>query len=136
MLPDLAFRCAFATLANSTSPPAELINLAQLRVFTIVVEHGSANRPAALLFCAQSAVTRSMRELEETPGERLRECRPSGMLPTSAVGLLFGIDRVLAIATSTTNVIGNARAVKMGAHVRPAGIRHLRAVVRHRQPDR
>lgn len=32
-------------------------------------------------------------------------------LPLSGVGLLFGIDRVLAIATSTTNVIGNSVAV-------------------------
>ncbi|MFM0635795.1 hypothetical protein PQQ63_03665 [Paraburkholderia metrosideri] len=31
--------------------------------------------------------------------------------PLSGVGLLFGIDRVLAIATSTTNVIGNSVAV-------------------------
>lgn len=35
----------------------------------------------------------------------------SRALPLSAVGLLFGIDRVLAIATSTTNVIGNSVAV-------------------------
>ncbi|WP_455926359.1 cation:dicarboxylate symporter family transporter [Pseudomonas putida] len=33
------------------------------------------------------------------------------VLPMGAVGLLFGIDRVLAIATSTTNVIGNSVAV-------------------------
>jgi len=73
-------------LANSISPPAELLNLAQLRVFSIVVEQGSASRAAALLFRAQSAVTRSVRELEETLGEKLLERRPSGMLPTS-VGL-------------------------------------------------
>lgn len=35
----------------------------------------------------------------------------SRVLPMSGVGLLFGIDRVLAIATSTTNVIGNSVAV-------------------------
>ncbi|MGQ7937218.1 LysR family transcriptional regulator [Paraburkholderia sp. D1E] len=70
-------------MANSTSPSTDLLNLAQLRVFTIVVEHGSASRAAALLFRAQSAVTRSVRELEETLGERLLERRPSGMLPTS-----------------------------------------------------
>lgn len=33
------------------------------------------------------------------------------VLPLGALGLLFGIDRVLAIATSTTNVIGNSVAV-------------------------
>lgn len=35
----------------------------------------------------------------------------SRALPISGVGLLFGIDRILAIATSTTNVIGNSVAV-------------------------
>ncbi|WP_423803300.1 LysR family transcriptional regulator [Paraburkholderia fungorum] len=115
-----------ALLANPTSPIAEILNLAKLRVFTIVVEHGGASRAAALLFRAQSAVTRSVRELQETLGERLLERRPSSMLPTSVVGWLLGIDRVLAIATATTNVIGNARAVKMGGHVRPAETRRLR----------
>lgn len=33
------------------------------------------------------------------------------VLPLGSLGLLFGIDRVLAIATSTTNVIGNSVAV-------------------------
>ncbi|WP_434106673.1 LysR family transcriptional regulator [Paraburkholderia caffeinilytica] len=70
-------------MTNPTSATAELLNLAQLRAFTIVVEHGSASRAAALLFRAQSAVTRAVRELEETLGERLLERRPSGMLPTS-----------------------------------------------------
>jgi aerobic C4-dicarboxylate transport protein len=35
----------------------------------------------------------------------------SHVLPLSGLGLLFGIDRILAIGTSTTNVIGNAVAV-------------------------
>ncbi|MGC2967720.1 helix-turn-helix domain-containing protein [Paraburkholderia aspalathi] len=123
-------------MANSTSPPVELFNLAQLRVFTIVIEHGSASRATALLFCAQSAVTCCVRELEEALGERLLERRPSGMPPTSVVGLLFGIDRWLTIGNTSTNIIGNARTVKMGAHVRPAELRRLRALVRRRQPDR
>ncbi|CAE6824002.1 hypothetical protein R69749_08323 [Paraburkholderia domus] len=71
-----------ALVANPTSPTAELLNLTKLRVFTIVVERGSASRAAAQLFRAQSAVTRSVRELEETLGEQLLERRPSGMLPT------------------------------------------------------
>ncbi|WP_309546266.1 LysR family transcriptional regulator [Paraburkholderia sp. BL27I4N3] len=48
-------------------------------MLTIVVEHGSASRAAALLFRAQSAVTGSARELEKTLGERLLGRRPSGM---------------------------------------------------------
>lgn len=60
----------------------ELTHLAQLRVFTIVVEEGSAGRAALRLFRAQSAVTRALRELEEALGEYLMERHASGMLPT------------------------------------------------------
>ncbi len=66
-----------------TSP--ELLNLAHLRAFRLVAETGSATRAATALFRAQSAVTRSILELETTLGEGLFERKPSGMLPT-AVG--------------------------------------------------
>ncbi|QGZ64519.1 LysR family transcriptional regulator [Paraburkholderia acidisoli] len=62
--------------------PQDLIHLAQLRVFTIVVEEGSAARAALRLFRAQSAVTRALRELEDALGEPLMERHASGMLPT------------------------------------------------------
>lgn len=62
----------------------ELLNLAYLRAFRLVVQTGSATRAASALFRAQSAVTRSLQELEAAVGETLLERRPSGMLPTPA----------------------------------------------------
>ena len=60
----------------------ELLNLAQLRAFRLVADMGSATRAAAALFRAQSAVTRSVQELESALGEPLFDRSPSGMLPT------------------------------------------------------
>ena len=60
----------------------ELLNLAYLRAFRLVAQTGSATRAAAALFRAQSAVTRSLQELEASVGETLFERRSSGMLPT------------------------------------------------------
>ncbi|NPT54086.1 LysR family transcriptional regulator [Paraburkholderia elongata] len=60
----------------------ELLNLAQLRAFRLVADMGSATRAAAALFRAQSAVTRSVQELESALGEPLFDRGPSGMLPT------------------------------------------------------
>ncbi|MFM0137459.1 LysR family transcriptional regulator [Caballeronia grimmiae] len=62
----------------------ELLNLAYLRALKLVAQTGSATRAAAALFRAQSAVTRSLQELEAAVGETLLERRPSGMLPTPA----------------------------------------------------
>jgi LysR family transcriptional regulator, regulator for genes of the gallate degradation pathway len=62
----------------------ELLNLAYLRAFRLVAQTGSATRAAAALFRAQSAVTRSLQELETAVGDTLLERRPSGMLPTLA----------------------------------------------------
>ena len=61
---------------------SELLNLAHLRAFKLVADTGSATRAAAELFRAQSAVTRSVQELEAALGESLFERKPSGMLPT------------------------------------------------------
>ena len=60
----------------------ELLNLAHLRAFKLVADTGSATRAAAELFRAQSAVTRSVQELESALEEPLFERKPSGMLPT------------------------------------------------------
>jgi LysR family transcriptional regulator, regulator for genes of the gallate degradation pathway len=62
----------------------ELLNLAYLRAFRLVAQTGSATRAAQSLFRAQSAVTRSLQELEAAVGETLLERRSSGMLPTPA----------------------------------------------------
>jgi LysR family transcriptional regulator of gallate degradation len=62
----------------------ELLNLAYLRAFRLVAQTGSATRAASALYRAQSAVTRSLQELETAVGETLFERRSSGMLPTPA----------------------------------------------------
>jgi molybdenum-dependent DNA-binding transcriptional regulator ModE len=54
-----------------------------LRAFNLVAETGSATRAAAALHRAQSAVTRSVQELESALGERLFERKLSGMLITA-----------------------------------------------------
>jgi LysR family transcriptional regulator of gallate degradation len=69
-------------LGQVTVSNNELLNLAHLRAFKLVVDTGSATRAAAELFRAQSAVTRSVKELETALGELLFERKPSGMLPT------------------------------------------------------
>ena len=70
--------------AKTTAPASskDLLNLAQLRAFRLVADMGSATRAAAALFRAQSAVTRSVQELESAVGEPLFDRGPSGMLPT------------------------------------------------------
>jgi LysR family transcriptional regulator of gallate degradation len=78
-------------MASASSTPSravpndastELANLAHLRVFALVAESGSASRAAGLIYRAQSAVTRSILELEKALGEPLFERKPTGMLPT------------------------------------------------------
>ncbi|WP_322056086.1 LysR family transcriptional regulator [Paraburkholderia sp. J63] len=64
--------------------PADLLNLAHLRAFRLVADTGSATRAAASLDRAQSAITRSVQELETALGEPLFERKSSGMLPTTA----------------------------------------------------
>lgn len=73
----------------------DLLNLAHLRAFRLVADTGSATRAAAALYRAQSAVTRSVQELETALGEPLFERKPSGMLPT-AVGRVV-LDRCARI---------------------------------------
>ncbi|MFW7345795.1 MAG: LysR family transcriptional regulator [Pigmentiphaga sp.] len=72
-------------MATSPKRLASLPSLAHLRVLAAVAQHGSATRAAAALFRAQSAVTRSIREIEQALGEPLLERRATGMVPT-AVG--------------------------------------------------
>jgi len=78
--PPLSHRAPFTTTLSVSN--SELLNLAHLRAFKLVADTGSATRAAAELFRAQSAVTRSVQELESALGESLFERKPSGMLPT------------------------------------------------------
>src|SRR5436309_11447143 len=56
--------------------------LRHLRAFLAVADHGSANRAAAALFRAQSAVSRSIHKLERELDVELFERRARGMLLT------------------------------------------------------
>jgi LysR family transcriptional regulator of gallate degradation len=58
------------------------ISLRHLRVFLAVAEAGGATRAAESLYRAQSAVTRSIQELEAALGVQLFERKANGMLPT------------------------------------------------------
>jgi LysR family transcriptional regulator of gallate degradation len=58
------------------------ISLRHLRVFIAVAELGGATKAADFLYRAQSAVTRSIQELEHTLGVHLFERKTSGMVPT------------------------------------------------------
>ncbi len=59
-----------------------LANLMQIRAFSQVVTQGSVSRAADELFRTQSAVTRSVRDLEQMLGVPLFERHASGMLLT------------------------------------------------------
>jgi LysR family transcriptional regulator of gallate degradation len=58
------------------------INLRHLKVFIAVAESGGATKAAQALYRAQSAVTRSIQELESSLGAPLFERKATGMLPT------------------------------------------------------
>jgi LysR family transcriptional regulator of gallate degradation len=58
------------------------ISLRHLRVFIAVAELGGVTRAAESLYRAQSAVTRSIQELESSLGVDLFERKITGMLPT------------------------------------------------------
>lgn len=60
-----------------------LLNLAHLRAFDLVADMGSASRAAAAIYRGQSAVTRSIKELETAIGEPLFVRTSSGMTITA-----------------------------------------------------
>jgi len=66
----------------AASPIAMRPELRHLRAFLAVAEQGSANRAGAALYRAQSAVSRSIRKLEDELGVELFERRARGMLLT------------------------------------------------------
>ncbi|AJK50177.1 LysR family transcriptional regulator [Burkholderia plantarii] len=70
-------------------PRREPPNLAQLRVFRTIAEVGSASGAAARLHRAQSAITRSLQELEHWVGEKLFERRAAGMMMTPAARVVL-----------------------------------------------
>jgi LysR family transcriptional regulator of gallate degradation len=67
---------------SSSTGSRKLSNLAHLRVFAVVAESGSVTKAAGLLYRAQSAITRSVQELEDALKAPLFERKPLGMLAT------------------------------------------------------
>jgi len=61
---------------------SDIVSLRHLRAFIAVAEMGSVTRAAEALYRAQSAITRSVHELEAVIGESLFERKSSGMLLT------------------------------------------------------
>jgi aerobic C4-dicarboxylate transport protein len=89
----LYMACGVGFIAQATDTPLSLSQqLALLAVMMLTSKGGAGAAGGALVKLAATIQT-------------------SRALPLAGVGLLFGIDRVLAIATSTTNVIGNSVAV-------------------------
>ena len=77
---------------------SELLDLAHLRALTLVAGTGSATGAAHALYRSQSAISRSLQNLESVLGERLFERKPSGMLPTpSGQTVLLRSERVFAV---------------------------------------
>src|SRR6478609_7224160 len=58
------------------------MKLQDLHVLMAVVQAGSMNKAAALLNTGQSAISRSIAELEHTIGVRLLDRNPQGVEPT------------------------------------------------------
>lgn len=82
---------------STLSPAAPLVSLRHLRAFLAVADMGSVTKAADALYRAQSAVTRSVRQLELALGVELFERKTNGMLRTAFGNLvLFRARRVLA----------------------------------------
>jgi LysR family transcriptional regulator, regulator for genes of the gallate degradation pathway len=96
------------------------LELRHLRAFLAVADHGSANRAGAVLFRAQSAVSRSVHRLESELGVPLFERRARGMLLTEyGRALLVRARRVLAEMQRARTELG---AQAEGGRVRNAPI--------------
>lgn len=89
----LYMACGLGFLAQVSDTPLSLAQLLSLFGVMLLTSKGGAG-------AAGGAVVKLAATLQSV-----------NVLPASTIGLLFGIDRVLAIATSTTNVIGNSVAV-------------------------
>jgi aerobic C4-dicarboxylate transport protein len=89
----LYMACAVGFISQATDTPLSLSQQLSLLAVMLLTSKGGAGA-AGGAFVKLAATIQSSR-----------------VLPIAGVGLLFGIDRVLAIATSTTNVIGNSVAV-------------------------
>lgn len=85
------------------------VTLRQFRYFVAVAESGSVAAASRVLNIAQSAVTKSMQELEDELGRRLFERSPRGMLLTpEGHRFLASAHKVLASVAEATRERGDA----------------------------
>jgi aerobic C4-dicarboxylate transport protein len=89
----LYMACGIGFISQATDSPLSLSQQLALLAVMLLTSKGGAG-------AAGGALVKLAATLQSTRA-----------LPLGGVGLLFGIDRVLAIATSTVNVIGNSVAV-------------------------
>ena len=89
----LYMACAVGFISQATDTPLSLSQQLSLLAVMLLTSKGGAGAAGGALVKLAATI------------------QSSRVLPIGGVGLLFGIDRILAIATSTTNVIGNSVAV-------------------------
>jgi aerobic C4-dicarboxylate transport protein len=89
----LYMACAVGFISQATDTPLSLTQQLSLLAVMLLTSKGGAGAAGGALVKLAATI------------------QSSRVLPIGGVGLLFGIDRILAIATSTTNVIGNSVAV-------------------------
>ena len=93
------------------TPSYEMINIMQIRAFCQVAAHGTVSRAADNLFRTQSAITRSIRDLEHSLSIKLFERHASGMLLTEFGKCIFprarqAIDELKSIPKIIASVKG------------------------------
>ncbi|HEX7987582.1 MAG TPA: LysR family transcriptional regulator [Duganella sp.] len=89
---------------------SQLVSLRHLRAFLAVADTGSVTKAADALYRAQSAVTRSVRQLELTLGAELFERKTTRMLCTAFGNLVLGrARRVLAEFEQGCGALARAR---------------------------
>lgn len=90
------------------------MDLRQLKHFVAVVETASLTRAAKLLFITQSAISHSLKNLEEAVGAKLFSRGPHGVVPT-AIGQQVYVD-ALHIIRRFAALSDNAKSLSQGRH--------------------
>ncbi|MDB5960806.1 MAG: LysR family transcriptional regulator [Massilia sp.] len=106
-----------------------LVSLRHLRAFIAVAELGSVTKAAEALYRAQSAVTRSVHELEKALGVDLFERKASGMLCTAFGNIvLFRARRVMSEFTLGCDEVAHGALPAARARV-PIALLHQRRLL-------
>ncbi len=98
----------------------ENLNLNLLKYFSVVVEEGNITKASEKLMISQPAVTRAIKELENSLGVKLLERSKKGVVPTNEGVILYEHTKeILAKVDSTLNIIdmskGKGKCLYIGA---------------------